>query len=198
VHVRKDAYTLYIGRGRGSKGTSWGNPYRIGDPHPETGKPMTREDAVRLHMEWMVRSPEGRRLLPRIVELEGHVLGCFCAPEGGLTEHDSPYVCHGQNLLRLLSHARKKLEAKRRAGAARGAARGAGGPETHYYRVVRESHRSFRTNDFTEETVASGLSEAEAAARARTANEEARAAGALAHHRPSVRGRKGGTPWASR
>jgi hypothetical protein len=121
VHVKKDTYTLYIGRRRGSEGT-WGNPFRIGDPHPETGEPTTRSDAVRLHMEWMVRG-EGRRLLKRLGELEGEILGCWCAPEGGVTEHDEPYVCHGQNLLKLLAWRRKKLEEKR-------AARGPGEPAT--------------------------------------------------------------------
>lgn len=126
MHVRKDRYTRYIGRGRGARGT-WGNPYRIGAPHPLTGEPMTREDAVHLHMEWMVRG-EGRRLLARLGELEGHVLGCWCSPKGGLTEHDEPYACHGQNLLKLLSWRRKKLEEKR---AADEEARGAGALACH-------------------------------------------------------------------
>jgi hypothetical protein len=107
VHVRKDAYDIYVGRGRGSR---WGNPFKIGDPHPETGEPITRGDAITLYKWWIVRG-EGRRLLARLGELEGATLGCFCAPEGGVGA-DDPLVCHGQVLLRLLEHRRRKLREK--------------------------------------------------------------------------------------
>lgn len=102
VHVRKDAYDRYVGRGRvkGSEGT-WGNPFRIGDAHPETGEPIVRGGAIALHEEWMLLGG-GRRLLEkRLRELDGEVLGCWCAPAGGVGLHH-PLVCHGQNLLRLL------------------------------------------------------------------------------------------------
>ena len=101
VHANKDPFDVYVGRGRGSKGT-WGNPFRIGEPHPETGEPIELGDAIALHEQWMLLG-DGRRLLGKpLRELEGRVLGCWCAPAGGVTEHD-PLVCHGQNLLRLLA-----------------------------------------------------------------------------------------------
>lgn len=100
VHVRKDPYDVYVGRGRGSKGT-WGNPYRVGGAHPETGEPIARGEAISLHEEWMLLGG-GRRLLGKPLRgLGGLTLGCWCAPEGGVGIHD-PLVCHGQNLLRLL------------------------------------------------------------------------------------------------
>lgn len=45
VHANKDPFEVYVGRGRGSKGT-WGNPFRIwdplGDPPPATGQEIRR------------------------------------------------------------------------------------------------------------------------------------------------------------
>ncbi len=52
VHVRKDPFDLYIGRGRNS---TWGNPFKIGDPHPESGEPIVRGEAIELYKEWIVR-----------------------------------------------------------------------------------------------------------------------------------------------
>ncbi|MDQ3316863.1 MAG: DUF4326 domain-containing protein, partial [Actinomycetota bacterium] len=102
VHVRKDPYDVYVGRGKNSEGT-WGNPYRIGDAHlaKPAGEPIARGEAITLHEEWMLLGG-GRGLLERhLRELDGLTLGCWCAPEGGVGVHD-PLVCHGQNLIRLL------------------------------------------------------------------------------------------------
>lgn len=107
VDKRKDRYDVYIGRG-----SRWGNPFRIGDPHPETGRPITRGAAIQLFKEYAVWG-EGRHLLRHLGELEGQVLGCFCAPKGGVGAHD-PLVCHGQILLLLLEHRAKKIAEKRR------------------------------------------------------------------------------------
>ncbi len=111
VHVRKDRYDVYIGRGCGPS-SKWGNPYRIGDPHPETGRPIARGEGITLFKEWIVRG-DGRRLLRDLGELEGKTLACWCAPTGGVTEHD-PLVCHGQVLLKLLSWRRRKISEKAR------------------------------------------------------------------------------------
>lgn len=175
VHVNKDPYDVYVGRGKGP----WGNPFRIGDPHPETGRPTTREGAISLHLEWLARG-EGRPLLRRLGELEGKTLGCFCAPKGGVTEADEPFVCHGQNLLKLLAWRHKKLDEKRH-----------GNPAATFFEVVRESQRSFRTGDVARTTVASGLTEDEARYLAAELDEEAEATGALARHaaRPDTRTR---------
>lgn len=108
VHIKKDRYDVYVGRGRGSK---WGNPYRIGDPHPESGGPMSRREVLELFREYIVRGG-GRPLLRDLGELEGKTLGCFCAAPGGVGERDHT-VCHGQILLKLLSWRREKLAQKR-------------------------------------------------------------------------------------
>lgn len=48
-------------------------------------------------------------LLPTLLgELDDQVLGCFCAPKRGVGAYD-PLVCHGQILLELLEHRRKKI-----------------------------------------------------------------------------------------
>ncbi len=108
VHVKKDRYTVWIARG-----SKWGNPYRIGAAHPETAEPMSREDVLGLYKEYIVGG-EGRHLLGQLGELEGQTLGCFCAEHGALCV-DDPVKCHGQILLKLLAHRRRKIAEKKRA-----------------------------------------------------------------------------------
>lgn len=88
VHIKRDSYDLYIGRG-----SMWGNPYRIG---PDG----SRAEVLAKYKEHLLRG-EGRHLLERIVDLDGKTLGCFCACPGGLTAQDRTH-CHGQLLLRLV------------------------------------------------------------------------------------------------
>lgn len=109
VHVRRDRYTKWVARG-----SKWGNPFRIGDPHPITGEPIVRGEAISLYKEWILRG-EGRWLLRHLGELEDEVLGCFCARKGGVGvpyEHET-LICHGQVLLVLLAWRRKKVREKR-------------------------------------------------------------------------------------
>ena len=110
VHVKKGRFTRWVARG-----SKWGNPFRIGGPHPGTGRPLRRGEAIDLYKEWIVRGVpghgDGRHLLSHLGELENQVLGCFCAPEGGVTEHD-PLVCHGQVLLILVAWRSKKIDEK--------------------------------------------------------------------------------------
>lgn len=75
VHVKRDPFDVYIGRTNrraGLAGSAWANPFRIGDPHPDSAASelIRREDAVRLYREWILRA-EGRHLLRRLGELEG-------------------------------------------------------------------------------------------------------------------------------
>lgn len=107
VHIKKDSYDLYIGRAGNGTASKWGNPYRIGEPHPETGEPITRGDSLTLFKHCIVHGA-GRHLLRDVGELEDQTLGCFCAPKGGVGAHD-PLVCHGQILLALVEHRRKKI-----------------------------------------------------------------------------------------
>jgi len=85
VHVRKDNYDVYVGRG-----SKWGNPFRIG-PDGDRAMVLTK------YYRWILTRPDLLRALP---ELRGRTLGCFCAPRGGLAPLD-PLVCHGQILARL-------------------------------------------------------------------------------------------------
>jgi hypothetical protein len=88
VHIKRDPYDLYIGRG-----SVWGNPFKI-------GADGDRNEVLAKYKEYLLRG-EGRHLLELIGELEGKTLGCFCAGPGGLTTHDKTH-CHGQLLLRLV------------------------------------------------------------------------------------------------
>ena len=145
AHVKKDPFDLYIGRAnrRANLGGSvWANPFKIGVPHPSEagGAPITREDAVVLYKEWVVRG-EGRHLLTRLEELEGKTLGCWCAPRGGVGAHDS-LVCHGQILLLLLEHRRRVLARKRTAvGKDNPAPEPGSGSERHESRTLSPDKR---------------------------------------------------------
>lgn len=81
---RRPGEYVYIGRG-GRGGNPWGNPFRIGDPHPASGRPMDRDDVCNLFEE---------RVLPRLIKngemryLQGRILVCFCHPQR----------CHGHAL----------------------------------------------------------------------------------------------------
>jgi len=72
----------------------WGNPFRIGDPHPDHGHPMTRDDVVDLFADWIGRpEQQALRSLARPA-LAGHDLACSC-PDGAR--------CHGDGWLTLLA-----------------------------------------------------------------------------------------------
>ena len=86
VNLRKDKYDVYIGRG-----SIFGNKFRI-------GRDGTREDVIRKYERWFfweVRKNEN--FLKEVLELEGKVLGCFCAPE----------PCHGDVIVEFLEEYKK-------------------------------------------------------------------------------------------
>lgn len=73
--------------------TRWGNPYRVGDPHPEHGRPMTAAEAIELYRVHL--GPGGDRALDLHAvraALAGRDLACFCPL-------DAP--CHADVLLAL-------------------------------------------------------------------------------------------------
>jgi hypothetical protein len=76
VHCMSQAHHLYIGRP-----SKWGNPFEI-------GRDGTRRQVIEQYEHYILQSPQ---LLARLHELEGRVLGCWCAPQ----------PCHGDVLLRL-------------------------------------------------------------------------------------------------
>lgn len=69
--------SIYIGRG-----SKYGNPYVIGEPHPITGKPMTRDDVCDLFEKDVLPNLD-------VSELKGKNLICFC----------KPHRCHGDPIL---------------------------------------------------------------------------------------------------
>jgi len=76
VHNKRAYYEVYIGRPG-----KWGNPFNI-------GKDGTREEVIEKYREWIQTQP---KLLASLHELEGKILGCWCAPK----------ACHGDVLSEL-------------------------------------------------------------------------------------------------
>lgn len=85
VDRRRDRYDAYVGRP-----SKWGNPYVV-------GRDGARGECVQRFQEWLQLRPELIAAAKR--ELRGKVLGCYCAPQGGVGP-DDPLVCHGQILAR--------------------------------------------------------------------------------------------------
>lgn len=83
----KDA--VYVGRP-----SKWGNKYRIGAPHPTTGKPMTRLEVINLYRQDLENSPA---LLAELKKYAGCDWSCWCAP----------LPCHADVLLELANKQRK-------------------------------------------------------------------------------------------
>lgn len=83
VHCKKEPYDVYIGRP-----SIWGNPFS----HKEGTKAKcivdNREHAVELYRKHLMDNP---KLLAKLPELKGKVLGCWC----------SPLACHGDVLAEL-------------------------------------------------------------------------------------------------
>jgi len=82
VHCKKSPYDIYIGRP-----SKWGNPFAI-------GRDGSREEVIRKYEEWIRTQPNLMMALP---ELDGKVLGCWCAP----------LHCHGDVLVKLLKEVQK-------------------------------------------------------------------------------------------
>ncbi len=85
VHVRKDSYDVYIGRG-----SKWGNPYRIGIDGD-------RAEVIKKYAVYLVGKPE---LIASLYELKDKVLGCYC----------KPLECHGDILADLANDGEVLIE----------------------------------------------------------------------------------------
>jgi hypothetical protein len=83
VNRRTEKETLYIGRG-----SIWGNPFTaIHDKKTKAEFVVeTRQQSIEGYKQYLLRSPA---LLFRLLELNGHKLGCFCKPQS----------CHGDILV---------------------------------------------------------------------------------------------------
>lgn len=77
VHWKKEPYDVYIGRP-----SKWGNPFVV-------GVDGTLEEILLKYENWIRSQPD---LLAALPELDGKILGCWCAPAR----------CHGDVLLGLL------------------------------------------------------------------------------------------------
>ena len=81
VNIRKSSYNVYIGRG-----SIWGNPFVIGIDG-------NRGVVIDKYRDYMIKRLEsGSIAIERLLELDGKVLGCYCAP----------LPCHGNVLLELI------------------------------------------------------------------------------------------------
>ena len=76
VHCRREPFDIYIGRP-----SRWGNPFKV-------GRDGTREEVIAKYRTYVLSRPDLVAVLP---ELQGKVLGCWCAPE----------PCHGDVLAEL-------------------------------------------------------------------------------------------------
>jgi hypothetical protein len=83
VHVRKEEYDIYIGRGfLEFKESDWHNPFHL-------GYDGTRKEVLQKYRDYLSTRPD---LLARLHELRGKTLGCWCKPK---------YACHGDVLAEL-------------------------------------------------------------------------------------------------
>jgi hypothetical protein len=110
VHVRRDAFDIYVGRMMPRypelKATGWGNPFT------RYNLPKGYHSPVDAFRDWMVGKPAlvdfephvRTRNLARLGELRGQVLGCWCAPKGGLPGNLYGETCHGEVLAWLADH----------------------------------------------------------------------------------------------
>jgi uncharacterized protein DUF4326 len=102
THVRRDAFDIYIGRPMARypdlKAVGWGNPFKPAKSGPGVD---AISDAIAAYREWLLKTPA---LLERLPELRGKVLGCWCAPKGGLPGNLHGTVCHGEVLAWLADH----------------------------------------------------------------------------------------------
>lgn len=79
VHCNKGDFDVYVGRP-----TKWGNPFII-------GRDGDRSEVIVQYLDWLVKHPE---LMDSLSELQGRVLGCWCAPR----------PCHGDILASLADY----------------------------------------------------------------------------------------------
>jgi hypothetical protein len=84
VHCKKEHYDVYIGRG-----SKWGNPYSTHLSNEDEFKVSNKDEAIVMYEAWINEQPE---LMSSLYELEGKILGCWCAPK----------ACHGDVIKKLV------------------------------------------------------------------------------------------------
>jgi hypothetical protein len=82
---RTNGWRLPAGCINVARPSRWGNPFRIGDPHPFAGRIMDRQDTVDLFRSWAtdVVAPH-----EDLSALRGHDLACWCALDEPLCHAD--------------------------------------------------------------------------------------------------------------
>ncbi len=94
---------VYIGRDvfhQSLKDIGWGNPFVIGKTHPDSGLPLSREEAIDLYEEWAVKQLDSYQFRQRLYHLHGKILVCWCAPKpchGGVLKRLAESVYHHTN-----------------------------------------------------------------------------------------------------
>lgn len=88
VHCKIEKYDVYIGRG-----SIWGNPFSHKDGTKAKEKVNSVEEAVAKYREYLMSQP---KLLRRLPELKGKILGCWCK-----TKKNPNALCHGDVLAEL-------------------------------------------------------------------------------------------------
>lgn len=78
VHCKRDKYDIYIGRP-----SKWSNPFHI-------GRHGDRQQVIEKYEVYIRQRP---KLMAALSELNGKILGCWCAPK----------ACHGDVLIKLVS-----------------------------------------------------------------------------------------------
>jgi hypothetical protein len=115
VHVNKERYDVYIGRGNCPK---TGVPSKYYNPfthiaHKPTLAEFTvssREEALASFKEYLFKN---EALMDSVMELDGKVLGCWCIEDA--SSPPIPYICHGQIILEVIEQIKaKKFFAKRK------------------------------------------------------------------------------------
>lgn len=85
------------------RSTKWGNPFRVGDPHPETGEPLKHGTVLNLFRKWLRDTPEGQAIARAAHrELAGKSLACWCGFGG---------PCHATVLMKIAAKTEKGLDA---------------------------------------------------------------------------------------
>lgn len=85
VNVNKEPCEIFCGRP-----SKWGNPFK----EEVDG---TKLEVVEMYRAWLMK-PEQKWILDDIMELDGKVLGCYCAPK----------KCHCEILIDFLEAAKNK------------------------------------------------------------------------------------------
>ena len=90
VHCKKAKFDVYIGRP-----SKWGNPFEI-------GVHGNRQEVITMYKAWLWKQLKSNAITnEEILELDGKVLGCWCAPQ----------ACHGDVLIAAINYLKENKNA---------------------------------------------------------------------------------------